>query len=453
MSLAQAGGFADDVARAGWFVVALVAVLVLALAGRRLAGALRQPPVVGEVALGLATGPLVLSVTGSGAAAELPLDWLPLGWLRACGHAGLVLFLVGVIHELRAASLPVRGRVIGWGTAGAIAVPMLAGAVLAGWTLTGGGPGLRGDAPAVALVVFLAASLSVTAVPVLARILSDQHLAGTRIGVLAMTVAMVTDVAAWLLVAVAVSLAARGSGGGSTGVPALGALAALAAAGALALPMTLAIRRLHGTTMLARLPERRLPGTAMLAGLPARRPMLMAVFVAAWALGAAALLWSWGLTEILGAALVALAIPLAWTEPVRMVARVGRLLVPVFFVVTGFSVFAEPFAAPPWTVIVLVTLLGVAGKVGGTYVGARIGGEPHEGALSLGVLLNTRGLTELVVLQIGYDAGILTPAMFLALAVMALLTTAATGPLYALVHRDTGPAALPAPIPQNGGSQ
>ncbi|MFF3671280.1 cation:proton antiporter [Microtetraspora malaysiensis] len=425
----------EGAARVGWLVAALAAVLLLAFAGRLVARALRQPAVIGEVAFGLAASPLVLAVAGPGVAAALPLDWL-----GTCGHIGLVLFLVGVIHELRSAPRFVRGRAIGWTTAGAVAVPLAAGAGLAAWVLTGGDGGLRGDAPAASLAVFLAVSLSVTAVPVLARILSDHNLVGTRIGTLAMTVAVVTDAAAWLLVALAVSLKAGGLGE----LPALAGLIVVALLGAFA------VRRVLGTPRLLRL--------------AARRPRLTALFVAAWGLGVAAALRSWGLTEVLGAALAALAIPTVgtnpdrvdrddWGEAVRAVARVGRLLVPVFFVVTGFSVFAEPFAVASWSAIALVTLVGLVGKVGGAYAGARLGGEPREVALSLGVLLNTRGLTELVVLQIGYDAGILTPAMFLALAVMALVTTALTGPSYALIqyaaHRR--PRTVPVPVAHNGG--
>ncbi|MFD1539765.1 cation:proton antiporter [Nonomuraea guangzhouensis] len=433
---------AEGPARIVLFAVVLAAVLLLALAGRLLAGALRQPAVIGEVALGMAAGPLVLAVAGPGVVSALPLDWL--GW---CGHTGLVLFLVGVIHELRAAPPLARGRAVGWTTVGALAVPMLAGAAVAAWALAGDEPGLRGTAPAPALIVFLAVSLSVTAVPVLARILSERGLVGTRAGVLAMTVAIVTDAAAWLLVALAVSLAAGGLGG----VVVLTVVTAVALLGALA------VRRVLGASRLLRL--------------VARGPRVAAVLLAVWALVAAAALRSWGLTEILGAALAALALPLKgtrtappesgaagdaddegpWTRPVRAVAGVGRLLVPVFFVVTGFSVFAEPFAVAPWSAIVLVTLLGMASKIGGAYAGARFGGEPREVALGLGVLLNTRGLTELVVLQIGHEAGILTPAMFLALAVMALVTTAATGPSYALLQRPRRPLrTAPAPAAQKG---
>ncbi|MFI7416480.1 cation:proton antiporter [Nonomuraea sp. NPDC049684] len=436
---------AEEPARAALFGVVLAAVLLLAWAGRLLAGALRQPAVIGEVALGMAAGPLAVAVAGPGAARALPLDWL--SW---CGHAGLVLYLVGVLHELRRAAPLVRGRAVGWTAAGALAVPMLAGAGVAAWALAGDEPGLRGTAPAPALVVFLAVALSVTAVPVLARILTERGLVGTRPGVLSMTVATVTDAVAWLLVALAVSLASGG----------LGNVAVLTGVTAAALAGALAVRRVLGTVPLLRL--------------PARGPRAAALLLAVWALAAAAAMRSWGLTEILAAALAALALPLAapapsrtpaaaasaapgggedpWERPVRLVSAAGRLLVPVFFVVTGFTVFAEPFAAAPWTAIVLVTLLGTAGKVGGAYAGARLGGEPRGTALRLGVLLNTRGLTELVVLQIGHEAGILTPAMFLALAVMALVTTAATGPSYALLQRPPRPrGTAPVPVAQNGG--
>jgi Kef-type K+ transport system membrane component KefB len=90
----------------------------------------------------------------------------------------------------------------------------------------------------------------------------------------------------------------------------------------------------------------------------------------------------------------------------------------------------------PWTAVLIATVLAVAGKVGGSYLGGRLAGESAWTGLRLGVLLNTRGLTELVVLQAGYSAGILTPALYLALVAMALITTAMTGLTYSLIDRQ-----------------
>ncbi|MGW7418445.1 cation:proton antiporter, partial [Streptomyces sp. NPDC054863] len=174
-------------------------------------------------------------------------------------------------------------------------------------------------------------------------------------------------------------------------------------------------------------------------------------------LGAAGLAGSWafqeqGVTEIFGALLVGLAIPPdGWHDVVRVVTRIGRLLVPVFFVVTGLTVFGGQFGATPWFAIVLATALGIVGKVGGGFLGARLGGASVLDAARLGVLVNTRGLTELVVLQAGYSAGILTAPVFLALVVMALVTTAMTGPCYGLLERSAARRVKVAALAEEGG--
>ncbi|WP_211277659.1 cation:proton antiporter [Couchioplanes caeruleus] len=385
--------------------LALLVVLLVAFLGRAMARLLRQPTVIAEIALGLTIGPIVLSLGGEQA---LPAE--AIGWLRYAGHIGLVLFLVGVAHELRRTTAPARGRLVGWTTAGALVVPMLAGCGFAVAVLAD--PALRGTAPAVALALLLAVSLSVTAVPVLARILEERELLDTPVGKLSMTAAIIIDVVAWLLLALAIGLAAGGAGG----VP---RLATVVAAG---LVVMFCLRRLLRTAAVTAFRDRFGRLTAVLVG--------VAALVSSWAFQ------EQGVTEIFGALLVGLAIPGdGWHGVVRLVTRVGRPLVPVFFVVTGISVFSAQFGATPWFAIVLATVLGIAGKVGGGYLGARFGGAPASDAVRVGVLVNTRGLTELVVLQAGYSAGILTAPVFLALVVMALVTTAMTGPAYALLER------------------
>ncbi|GAA4545303.1 cation:proton antiporter [Amycolatopsis samaneae] len=396
-------------------VLALAAVLLLAFLGRLAARRLRQPVVIGEIALGLAVGPLVLAAGGP-RLLEVLLPPAVLDWLRFVGHAGLVLFVIGVAHELRRAREPVGGRSVGWTVVGAVAVPLAMGGILATWVLVDDDPALRGTAPPAALVVLLAVSLAVTAVPVLARILEDRELTGTRLGRLSMTVAVITDGLAWLLLAVAIGLATGGMGNVSrVGIVIIVAL--LGAAGCWALLRTPSANRFA-----------------------ARFPSAAAVVIAAGGLVLSGTLQHLGLTEIFGALLVGLAIPTgrrqtAWHTAVRTVTDVGRRIVPVFFVVTGVTVFARRFDTLPWAAMVLATVLGVLGKVGGGYLGARMGREPPDFAMRMGVLLNARGLTELVVLQAGYSAGILTSGMYLALVVMALVATVVTGPVDALLAR------------------
>ncbi|MGW0536594.1 cation:proton antiporter [Streptomyces sp. NPDC003032] len=407
--------------------VALAVAVILA--GARLAHLLArrtgQPAVVAEIALGLIAGPLVLRLGGADA-----LDLVvPSGVHTALdhiGHAGLALFLVGVGYELKSPSVSVRGRSVVTTTVGALVVPLLCGALLALWVLAGDEPALRGDAPAPALYLLLAVGLSVTAVPVLARILVARGAMESVVGRLAMTSAVVIDAVAWVLLAVAVGLASKGS----KDVTQLVLVATVSAAVYVALRAAL----------------RGAPATRFAVA----RPRAALVTIAVLAAGSAAALRHWGLPDILGALLVGAAVPVQgpdgpWSRAVRTVSDTGRVLVPVFFVTTGLTVFTREFDGMPWAAIAMAVSLAIAGKVVGTYAGARLGGESHWDGLRLGVLLNTRGLTELVVLQAGFSAGILTADLFLALVVMTLVTTAMTAPVYILVEAGAARAARSAP--------
>lgn len=398
-------------------LAAAVAVLLTAARlGRGLARLLRQPPVIGEIVAGLLAGPAIIALAGQlGFETVLPLDVSD--GLRTVGQAGLALYLVGVAHHLRMDRSAFSKRTVGWSVAGGLLPPLLLGGLLGGGILLTAG---RGDASPAALVLMLAVALSVTAVPVLARILADHGLEHTPAGRLAMTTAVITDGIAWLLLGLAIGLAGRGLG--NVGV-ALGVLTA-------GLGLTFLFRRLLG------------------AWTPARFPRTAALALAGVTLATANAMQDWGLTGVIGAMLVGLAIPStggpAWSAVVHRVSRVGRALVPVFFVVTGITVFTGSSTGMPWAVLVVATVLAVTGKVGGGYLGARLGGQPRRTAATVGVLLNTRGLTELVVLQAGYSAGILTAELFLALVVMALVTTAMTGPLLRFLQRAERPAVIAA---------
>ncbi|WP_370114642.1 cation:proton antiporter [Streptacidiphilus sp. MAP12-33] len=397
---------AEFAARVGHVGLLLAALLLVATFGRAVSRFLRQPTVVAEITFGLAVGP-VLKYFG---VEKILLPKETLGWLHDIGHVGLVLFLLGVAHEIRRTKVPPGGRLIAWTIAGSLVVPALAGCVFAAVVVTD--PTLRGTAPTAAVVVLLAAALSVTAVPVLARILEERQLFDTPAGRLAMTASMIIDVVAWTLLVLAIGLASGGGGG----VPRLLAVVAIG------LLLVFCLGRLLRAAAVTRFRERFGALTVVL-------------------VGAAGLAGSWvfqkqGVTDIFGALLVGLAIPAdGWHAVVQRASRIGRPLVPVFFVVTGVGVFAGPIGSTPWLAIVLAALLGTAGKMSGGYLGARLGGAPASDAARVGVLVNTRGLTELVLLQAGYSAGILTAPLFLALVVMALMTTAMTGPCYNLLER------------------
>jgi Kef-type K+ transport system membrane component KefB len=272
-------------------------------------------------------------------------------------------------------------------------------------------------------MLLVTVSLAITAVPVLARILADRNMAAAADGRLALAAAVIIDAASWPLLAVAIAIDAGVSGDAARPMAAL----------AIGVTSAVIMRAIMRRPLFGRL----------CVHLPRAVPLL---------LGLAAVIGSagtehYGLTAIFGAVLVGMVVPpdspaAPWSDSVRAVARTGRFLVPVYFVVTGMTILNGPPGASTWVALLpamaLAIGLAVVGKVGGGYLGARLGGRPHLSALRVGVLVNTRGLTEIVVVQAGYSAGILTAGIYLALIVMALVTTALTVPLLSLIDNAQG---------------
>jgi Kef-type K+ transport system membrane component KefB len=399
---------------ATYAVVALIVLLALGHLGGVLARLLRQPPVIGEIAIGLLVAPGLAALSGRPVHTLLPHPVAPV--LTVCGQVGLALFLVGVGYEIRPYESGASRRTLGWVLAGALLPGMLSGALLALWIGTTGGADLRGPAPAAAFALLLVVALGVTAVPVMARILADRRMLGSPEGRIALAGAVAIDAFTWPLLAVTLGLAA----GGGTG--ALQALAVLGAGGAVCLALR---RALAGDRP-----------TRLCAG----HPWATALVLGTAAIAAAAVTERYRLTVVVGAVLIGLAVPRRgpgspWDRAVGMVATPGRWLVPVYFTTTGLTLLAGPAHPVAGVTLAVAVALSVLGKLGGGYLGARLGGLPRRIGLRVGILVNTRGLTEIVVLQAGYSAGILTPRLFLAMLLMALLATACTGPLLSLTER------------------
>lgn len=390
----------------------LVAVLAIGWAGRFVARSLRQPEVIGEIVAGLLAGPAALALLGPvNFAAVLPGRVVDL--LKVIAEAGLSLFLVGLAHKLRLGTQRVSRRTTALVVTGGLVPALLSGVVFACWIMLAEPPEVRGSAPLPTFLLMCAVALSITAVPVLARILVDCGIIETTVGRLSMTAAVVIDTVGWLLLSVVVGLGSGRLNGFIQAVVVLGG-------GALA---ALAVRYLLRT------------GAANV--LCGRRPAVTAVLLGVITLAVALTVERLGLTAIFGAVLVGLAVPPdgAWMKVVASVTRFGQVLIPVFFVVTGLTVFTTGLGALPWSLIAVAILLAVLGKGGGSYLGTRLAGEPARIATKVGVLMNTRGLTELIVLKIGYSVHILTKPMLVALVLMSVVTTMMTGPLLLLIDR------------------
>ena len=399
-------------------LLAVSAIVGAAMIGGRVATALRQPAVVGEILAGVALGPTLLGRLAPEAGEWLfPASVLPM--LHGLAVVGLVLFMFGVGRELsnlrlRDAGTGPRAALV---TSASVLFPFAVGAVLAA-TVAAGHAGERDNS--VALVLFLGCALSVTAMPVLARILEDLDLTDTRVGRLSLFAAAAGDAVAWLLLAVALATA-QGAAGGSP----LGMILAAGAVVALLLgPVRWVLRLVVARTATGPHPD----------GFRAAAPIVIAVAACA-ALTAAA-----GIHEIIGALIAGVICPrgnaAVDAAATRLAGVVRVVLLPVFF--TGFGLSID-LAAPDWdlaTIGVGAALLGgaVVTKVIGAGLCARLTGMTWREAGGLGALMNARGLTELVVLQIGWEAGIIDAGLLALMVVVTLVTTMMAAPLLALTR-------------------
>jgi Kef-type K+ transport system membrane component KefB len=399
--------------------LAIAAIMVLTAVMAPLCRLLRQPVVVGQLVAGIAIGMLPHRVT----AALFPAASLP--FLTVMSQVGLVLFLFLVGYETDLRSRSDHRRSILAVAAGGFVPSMLLGAALAallagtsGAGLAGaGGVGIGGAAtggvgvPHGSFVLFMAVAMSITAVPVLACILAEHDMVTTRPGIVATSSAGLLDVAGWLLLTVAISAA------GVTKAPArivIGLLAYLAVMLLVARP---ALRRLM-----------RAPGTARI-----ETVVIPFVLVSAWCTG------QLGLHPFFGALLAGVLMPReAAGGPdaglVMTLDKTSSILLPVFFVVTGLSVRVGALDVSDLWLLAVICALAIAGKLGGSALAARLVRMTWRDSLVVGVLMNTRGLTELIAINAGRQAGLIGPSLYTILVLMALITTAVTGPLLTLLR-------------------
>ena len=405
-----------------FFLLDLCVIVVLARALGAVARRLGQPAVIGEVLAGIVLGPTLLGTTFSGWL--FPTDVRP--FLTALANVGVALFMFLVGLELEARLLRGRGRIAVTVSVFSIILPFGLGIALASYLVARDHP----ENP-LGFVLFLGAAMSVTAFPVLARILTDRKLSRTPLGGLALTCAAVDDVLAWSLLAVVVML----TGKGGTGLWVI-----------VLFPVYLAV--MFGIV-------RPLLRRAFAPGAPLRSGQLAMVLAGVLVSGAAT---EWlGLHFIFGTFLFGVVMPRAGTEALRtgIVERVGEvnnmLLLPSFFIVAGLKVALSGIGLSGIGVLGLVLLVAIGGKFGGAFAGARLHRLPVRQSAALATLMNTRGLTELIILTVGLQLGVLDQRLFSIMVLMAVITTAMAGPLLSLINRPakaaTDVAVEPAPEP------
>jgi len=391
--------------------------VILALA--RLVGTLfrkiRQPQVMGEMLAGILLGPSLLGWISP------PLtEWLfppeSLGHLSALSQVGLLLFMFLVGLELDLGVLRGRGRTAVVTSNVSVILPFSLGILLALLLY----PRLSQEGvPFLHFALFLGTAMSITAFPVLARILKERGLLNTQLGVVAIACAAVDDVTGWILLAGVVVLARSAGSAGVLWFTLLGSLVYV-------IVMVFGVRRLLWR----------------LEGIFERRGFISHNLLAAILLTVLASAWiteELGIHALFGAFIAGVVMPRkrefvhALTEKLNDAAVV--LLVPIFFAFTGLRTSLGLLDSPIlWLYFGLVLLVAVVGKFGGSALAARWTGMGWREAGALGVLMNTRGLMELVLLNIGLDIGVISPAVFTMLVLMALVTTFMTAPVLEWIY-------------------
>ncbi len=406
--------------------VVLVLVQVLIIIGlSRLMGlgcrAFKQPLVIGEIIAGIMLGPSLFGLVAPTLATALfPAETLP--FLDVLSQVGLIFFMFLIGLELDPKYLKGNLDMAILTSHVSILVPFSLGSLLALllYPLVS-----NASVPFTAFALFLGAAMSITAFPVLARIITENNLQGTRLGTLALTCAAVDDVTAWCLLALAIAVGkAAMSPAGNNNM--IGVIVTLVAA-----LLYIGFMVTVGRWFLKRL-----------SNYYDRTGRLTQLVLAGIYMGVVA---SALITELIGIHLIFGAFLLGAVMPknpglVRELAQktedfVLTFLLPIFFAYSGLRTQIGLLNSPDlWLLCAAVVGVAIIGKYVGTYVAARVGGIENREASALGWLMNTRGLTELIVLNIGLSLGVISPLLFTMLVIMALVTTVMTSPLLEWVY-------------------
>jgi Kef-type K+ transport system membrane component KefB len=396
-----------------FFLQMFVIVAACRLIGWLLKRLFDQPQVIGEMIAGIVLGPSLLGFFAPQAQHFLfPSDSTPILYVGAQLGVGLYMFMVGLGFRIDHFRLNARSAAA-VSLSGMLA-PFLVAVVLTPWMLALKlfGPGVS----ATQATLFLGAAISVTAFPVLARIVQERGLGRTPLGSLSLSAGAIDDVGAWTVLAIV--LASFGGG------PAL-AIKAIVGGGLFAfLMMTFGPRLL---APLANWANRKGQVT----------PSLLAIVVAlfmlsAWAMDAV------GLHSVFGGFLLGVAMPrgLLSQEIKRQLEPLTvALLVPIFFTFSGLNTQLAMVDSLDLALVAAIILLGsILAKGVACWAAARLSGQDNRTALAVGALMNARGLMELIIINIGLQKGIIGPALFAMLVVMAIVTTLMASPLFEAVY-------------------
>ena len=403
-------------------LLALGVIIIVARVLGALFKLIRQPPVMGEVIAGILLGPSALGYLWPDATKFLlPAHVAPA--LDGLAQMGVLLYMFIIGLELNPAVL--RGRTAATITVShaSIVVPFILGFALCLYTYPRYS---TSDVPFTVFALFGGVALSITAFPVLARILTDRKLSGTPIGTIALACAAVDDVTAWCLLAFIVSVV-RATMGSAV--------------------ITLACSLAYVVVMFAFVRPWLRGFVAKVEGQDGvSRQVMTIVFIG---LLASSLVTSLiGIHALFGAFLFGAMIPhdskLARSVMDRLEDVVVVLLLPAFFAFVGMRTQIGLVSGDAWLTVLLIFAVACIGKFGGAFVAARLTGLSTPDSALLGVLMNTRGLMELIVLNVGLDLRVLSPTLFTMMVLMAIATTMMTTPLVDLLAKRASLARAPA---------
>lgn len=371
---------------------------------------IKQPAVVGEIIAGIVLGPSLLGLIWPEAMrAIFPAP--SLSSLQFLSQIGLAFFMFIVGMELDLHKIRQKAHDAVMISHASIIIPFFLGVCLAYLTYTQYAPAAVNF---LSFALFMGIAMSITAFPVLARIVQERGLTGTPLGTMAITCAAADDITAWCILAVVVAIVKAGS--------LLTALFTIVLALVFVLTMLLVVRPWLQRRMT------RLAGT--------KTKVALGFFVLLIAGYLAEVI---GIHLLFGAFLAGVIMPAEANIKAVLADKLEDvsvvILLPIFFAFTGLRTQIGLLnEGHLWAVFAAIMLVAVSGKFAGSALTAKLVGQPWKEALSIGALMNTRGLMELVVLNIGFDLGILTPQVFAMLVLMALATTFMTGPLLDIIN-------------------
>lgn len=403
------------------FFLAAVVILLVCRAVSWAMSRAEQPPVVGEMVAGVLLGPSLLGLVAPGVESALFPDALrPV--LFVAGQIGLVFFMFQAGHEFRSYLVDKVASTAAVVSAAGILLPLGLGF---GLTLIAHGH-VDVFQPGVGLGVsasFVAVALAITAFPMLARIITERALAGTRHGSLSLASGALDDVIAWCLLAAVLSSA--------TGRP-WPVLKAVGGGVLFGAAVLFLVRPLLARTL----------------GHPSLGDESRLLVTASVLFGAAWFTDTIGLYSVFGAFCVGMVMPRGPTAErvVETASSTSRLLfLPMFFVYSGLNTRFGLLGDPRLLIFsVAAVLVAVVGKFGGCWAAARLRGEPQAVAVRLGALMNARGLMQLIALNVGLQAGIVNHELFTVLVLVALVTTLMTAPVLSwLDRRSPEPGVVP----------